>query len=198
MARRVGLTGGVGSGKSTVAKLFSDRGIPVIDADQIARQVVLPGSEGLSQIIAHFGNQVLMDDGSLDRKALAEIVFADPQQRSWLEALLHPLIQIATDRQAIALEASWCVLEIPLLVETGRHLDMYRTIVVHCPEGLRIERLQRSRKMTVAQIQRVLDSQASDQQRLEIADFVVKNDGDPEQLPDQVDRIIEEINALLK
>ena len=178
MAARVGLTGGIGSGKSTVAGLFADLGVAIIDADRVARSVTAPGSDALRAITDRFGPSVLQSDGGLDRKALGRLVFADTSQRQWLEELLHPLIRLEMDRQAADCAAPFCILEIPLLVETGRYREMDCVVVVHCPRATRKQRLQASRGMTPAEAERIMDQQATDEDRIAVADHVIDNDKD--------------------
>lgn len=182
MAARVGLTGGIGSGKSTVAGLFTDRGILVVDADAVAREVTRPGTRALAAIAARFGNGVLKADGSLDRAALGREVFADADQRLWLESLLHPHIRREMDSQASGCPDPFCVLEIPLLVETGRQGEMDCVVVVHCPREERITRLVEFRNMQRGEVERVMDQQATDDERLKAADYALDNGSDPETL----------------
>ncbi len=178
MAARIGLTGGIGSGKSTVAALFAGHGVPVIDADQVARDVCAPGGPALGAIREKFGDSILSDDGTLDRAALGRRVFADPGERQWLEELLHPLIRERMDAMAAASDAPFCILEIPLLVESGRDRDMDRVVVVHCPREERIRRLETSRGMSRDEVLRIMAQQASDEERMVAADHVIRNDAD--------------------
>lgn len=193
MAARVGLTGGIGSGKSTVAGLFSELGVRIIDADQIARSVTQPGSDALLAISSRFGDGVLQLDGSLDRKALGRQVFANEEQRRWLEQLLHPLIRNAMDQQAADCEDPFCILEIPLLVETGRHHDMDSVIVVQCPRTTRIQRLQSDRGMSAIEVERIMAQQATDEERLTSADYVINNDADIETLTHRVSQVFHKL-----
>ena len=174
--------------------MIRERGITVIDADQTAREVTAPGSEGLAQIARKFGSEVITPEQTLDRRALGRVVFADAEKRQWLEGLLHPLIRERMDRQADAIVGAWCVLEIPLLVETGRYRDMAVNIVVHCPLSIRVARLRKHRDMEQADIDRIVASQASDEERLRIADHVIDSSGSLEELPEQVDSLIETLN----
>jgi dephospho-CoA kinase len=187
----VGLTGGIGSGKSTVAALFSARGVTVIDADQVARQVTRPGTSALTTIAGHFGNRVLTGDGELDRAYLGRKVFADPGARKWLESLLHPLIRENMDRLVAECGDAFCILEIPLLVESGRAAEMDRIIVVQCPRESRIRRVVESRGMSREQVVSIMAQQATDEDRLAIADYVVHNDGDRDQLQPRVEAVLE-------
>ena len=190
MAARVGLTGGIGSGKSTVAKLFADRGVQVVDADAVAREVTRPGAKALAMIVSRFGEGILKADGSLDRGALGREVFASADQRLWLENLLHPLIRREMDSRASNCTDPYCILEIPLLVETGRQQDMDCVIVVHCPREVRIARLIESRGMSREDVEQVMDQQATDEERLKAANHVLDNDSDQETLASRFDRVL--------
>lgn len=190
MAARVGLTGGIGSGKSTVAKLFADRGVLVVDADVVARNVTRPGTSALATIVSRFGEGILKADGSLDRGALGREVFASVDQRLWLENLLHPLIRREMDSRASNCTDPFCILEIPLLVETGRQQDMDCVIVVHCPREMRIARVIEFRGMRREDVEMVMDQQATDEERLEAADHVLDNDSDRETLASRFDRVL--------
>lgn len=189
MAVKIGLTGGIGSGKSLVASIFRQHGVEVIDADNIAREVTLPGGKALTEIVRRFGERILSSDGQLDRKSLGDIVFADREQRLWLESLLHPEILMRMDTQASECPDPYCILEIPLLLESGRHLDMTKVIVVHCPQNIRIQRLKDFRGMRAAAIEGVMQIQASDEERLAIADYVIDNSGGISDLDPQVNKV---------
>ncbi len=189
MAVKIGLTGGIGSGKSLVASIFRQLGVEVIDADYIAREVTRPGGKALTEIVRRFGERILSSDGQLDRKSLGDIVFSDREQRLWLESLLHPEIRMRMNLQASECLDPYCILEIPLLLESGRHLDMTKVIVVHCPQNIRIQRLKDFRDMRAAAIEGVLQSQASDEERLAIADYVIDNSGDIADLNPQVNKV---------
>jgi dephospho-CoA kinase len=189
MAVKIGLTGGIGSGKSSVASIFTLLGVEVIDADNIAREVTRPGAKALIEITQRFGDQILSPDGQLDRKGLGDIVFSDREQRLWLESLLHPEIRMRMDTQASECPDPYCILEIPLLLESGRHLDMTKVIVVHCPQNIRIQRLKDFRDMRTAAIEGVMQNQASDEERLAIADYVIDNSGDISDLNPQVNKV---------
>lgn len=192
--RRVGLTGGIGSGKSTVAGLLADRGAVVIDADAIAREVVEVGEPALEQITERFGDEVLQEDGSLDRAALAGIVFADAGERRALEAITHPAIgaRIAqryaeiAGRDADRGTDTMVVLDHPLLVETGVHDHQDRVIVVVAGEDLRVERLV-GRGLEAEDARVRMRSQLTDDERRAVADHVVDNNGDLASLAVQVD-----------
>lgn len=182
----IGLTGGIGSGKSTVSTLFAELGVPVIDADVVAREVVKPGEPALDEIAARFGQEILNPDGSLNRTNLRELIFADPQARRDLETILHPRIRSRMAEQLSALETPYALLSIPLLVESGHAYNLDRVLVVDLPEDQQIQRVcQRdnsSREQTVA----ILKAQCSRQERLAIADDVIENSGDLAALKEQV------------
>lgn len=184
-----GLTGGIGCGKSTASECFIALGVPVIDADQVARQVVEPGSEALGKIAAHFGDQLIQADGTLDRPALRRIVFDNERERNWLEALLHPLIR---DRILDTLEQldqdghSYAILASPLLLETDQHLLISRVIVVDVPESTQIERTMQRDGMEEAQVRQILAAQMDRDERLKHADFVLDNNSSPDQLKQAV------------
>ena len=175
---RIGLTGGVGSGKSTVSALFEALAVPVIDADVAAREVVRPGSEGLAAVSRAFGSETLTSAGELDRKALRERVFRDPKARKALEAILHPRIEAWMERQcALASSAPYVIFVVPLLVETGQHLRMDRVLVVDAPEELQIRRVAQRDGVAVARVRDMLAAQCPRRERLQAADDVIVNMG---------------------
>ena len=185
---RVGLSGGIGSGKSTVAQRFSELGGVVIDADQLAREVAAPGSEGLAAIADRFGDSVLEEDGALNRAALGTLVFSDPQARRDLEQITHPRIAARTGELiGHAAEDAIVVHDVPLLVETGQAGSYDRVLVVEAPEELRVPRLV-ARGMPEDDARARIAAQATDEQRRAVADVVLRNDGTPERLRAQVDR----------
>ena len=175
---RVALTGGIASGKTTVANLFADRGVPVIDTDVIARQVVEPGEPALAAVVGAFGTQVLGEDGRLDRRRMREHVFADAAARRRLEAILHPAIRAEMERQSRAAGGPYQVLVIPLLVESGRRDHVDRVLVVDVPEATQVERLMRRDASTREQAEAALRAQATRDARLAFADDVIENTGD--------------------
>jgi len=187
---RVGLTGGIGSGKSTVAQRFQELGALVVDADRLAREVVAVGSIGLAAVRQRFGGAVLAPDGSLDRGALGEIVFADAQARRDLEAITHPLIRKRTrSLLAAAAPAQVVVHDVPLLVELGLSADYHLTVVVGADEDLRIERLVRVRGFTEAEARSRIAAQVTDQARRAAADAWLDNSGTVAGLRAQVDAL---------
>jgi len=188
---RVALTGGIASGKTTVANLFAAHGIPLVDSDLIAREVVEPGQPALAAVAEAFGPDVLGPDGRLDRRRLRDIIFSDPTARARLEAILHPAIRGEMERQsAAAAEAGpYQVLVIPLLAEGGRRDRADRVLVVDVPEALQVERLMARDTVSREQAQASLQAQASRAARLAIADDVVTNTGCIDDLRDQVDAL---------
>jgi dephospho-CoA kinase len=186
----VGLTGGIAAGKSTATAFFRERGVPVIDADEVAREVVAPGTPGLAAVVDAFGPQVLQADGTLDRRRLRDIVFADPAQRRHLENILHPLIQDEIRAQLQRLSAPYCILAVPLLVESpALRALVQRVLVIDVPVEVQIARLMQRDGMSAAQCQAMLAAQASRTQRLEGADDVVDNATDIDTLRRQLEHL---------
>lgn len=193
----VGLTGGIGSGKSTVARLLADRGALILDADVAAREVVAPGTEGLAAVVAEFGDTVLAADGSLDRAALAAVVFADPDRRAALNAIVHPRVRAwMAERTIDAPEGSVVVQDVPLLVESGLASLFELVVVVDAADAVRIGRLVRDRAMTEQEASARIAAQAPREHRLAAADVVLNNDGTPDELADQVAALWNRIEAL--
>jgi dephospho-CoA kinase len=183
---RVALTGGIASGKTTVAERFAALGVPVIDTDLIARQVVEPGEPALAQIVAAFGPGVLDADGRLDRRRLREIIFADATARRRLEAILHPAIRAEMECQSRAAGGPYQLLVIPLLAEGGRRDHVDRVLLVDVPEAVQVERLMRRDGVSREQAAASLGAQATRAARLAIADDVLTNTGRAEDLDEQV------------
>jgi dephospho-CoA kinase len=185
-AFRVGLTGGIASGKSTAAKFFGALGVPILDSDQIARDVVEPGQPPLERLIERFGQKILTPDGHLDRPALRDIVFSDPRARADLEALTHPAIGAAMEARSAAAGGPYQILVIPLLVEKNLAAHVDRVLVVDCDEQLQIRRLRDRDGSTPEQVQAILKAQAPRAARLKAADDVIHNDTDKSAVRDQV------------
>jgi len=183
---KIGLTGGIGSGKSTAAAYFAELGVPVIDTDQIARDLVVPGSPALAEIVAAFGPEMLQEDGSLDRPRLRRQVFADPRQKQRLEAILHPRIYAEMQRRIEALNTPYCVLVIPLLLETGATARVDRVLVVDTPEPLQRQRVMQRGGMETETLEAILRSQLGRVERLQVASDVIVNDGDLSFLQHQI------------
>jgi dephospho-CoA kinase len=182
----VGLTGGIGSGKSTVANFFSALGINVFDADLIAREIVAPGTLALDKIITRFGSQIINDTGYLNRSKLRNIIFSDPAAKLWLENLLHPLVRTRMRELVQQATSPYCLLMIPLLLEGKPNDLVQRILVVDAPEELQVNRTQLRDKASVQQINQIMQTQVSRSQRLAKADEVIVNDGDLSQLESQV------------
>jgi dephospho-CoA kinase len=183
---RVGLTGGIASGKSTAAKFFGALGVPILDSDQVAREVVEPGQPPLERLVERFGPSILTPDGHLDRPALREIVFSDPKARADLEALTHPAIGAGMEARSAAAGGPYQILVIPLLVEKNLGSNVDRVLVVDCEEQLQIRRLRARDGGTIEQAQAILNAQAPRSARLKAADDVIRNDADVSAVRDQV------------
>ena len=186
---RIGLTGGIASGKSTVANLFAAHGITIVDTDLLAREVVAPGSALLPRIAGHFGAEVLQKDGSLDRAALRSRVFENPAERQWLERLTHPAIRELTDKRCESATSDYVIVAIPLLVETAGAERFDRVLVVDCSPEIQLARLQARDGASRAEAERMLAAQATREQRLAVADDVITNDGDLAALREQVEKL---------
>lgn len=193
---RIGLTGGIASGKTTVANLFAEHGATIIDTDVIAREVVEPGQPALEEIVAAFGDQVLQPDGGLDRGALRARIFANAGDRRRLEAITHPRIRAETLRQADAAGGLYQLIVVPLLVESPLRESVDRVLVVDCPEKAQVERLMARDGESEHGARRILAAQSSRSERLAIADDVITNDGGLEHLRRQV-AALHEIYRLL-
>jgi dephospho-CoA kinase len=186
---RVGLTGGIASGKSTAAKFFGALGVPIIDTDQLARDVVEPGQPPLERLVERFGPGILTEDGHLDRPALRNIVFSDPKARADLEALTHPAIGAAVEARSTELGGVYQILVLPLLVEKNLGSQLNRVLVVDCDEELQIRRLQSRDGSTLEQARAILNAQASRSTRLKAAHDVIKNEGDMSAVREQVEQL---------
>jgi len=190
---RIGLTGGIASGKSTVTQRFAELGVPVIDADVASRNVVQPGTPGLAQVVQRFGVGVLDADGRLDRRALRNLIFKDSSLRQALDAILHPLIRADMEREAAHAQGPYVIMAIPLLVEggsAGKRVD--RVLVVDADETLQIQRLQARDGSSEDEARAILSSQATRAARLNVADDVLLNTGTVADLRQAVDRLHEQ------
>lgn len=185
----VGLTGGIGSGKSTVTRSFSTLGINIIDADVIARDVVSVGSQALTEIANHFGPNVLLTDGSLDRNKVRDIIFSDPQAKKWLESLLHPKIQKKILDEIKQSRSIYTIVSAPLLIETGLDKIVDRVLVVDIPEAIQIERTTLRDKISSKQVQAIILSQVNRETRLKRADDIIDNSGSVEETKAQVEKL---------
>jgi dephospho-CoA kinase len=197
MSLVVGLTGGIGAGKSLVAQYFAELGARVVDADELARVAIERGSEGFDEVIKRFGEEILRD-GDIDRKALGAIVFSDPSARKDLENIVHPRVRSLFNHVLSDLDADEILIyEIPLLVETSAQDNFDYIITVEAPIELRRERLLR-RKMVISEIDRRIASQADEAARTSVADTVIQNDGDEDQLLRSVENIWEDLQRRTK
>ncbi|MGK0158511.1 dephospho-CoA kinase [Pseudomonas mosselii] len=185
----LGLTGGIGSGKSAAAERFVELGVHLVDADQAARWVVEPGRPALASIVERFGPGVLLEDGQLDRSALRQQIFADPAQRQWLEQLLHPLIGQEIFSYLAKAETPYAVYVSPLLIESGQFSKTQRILVIDAPTELQVQRTLQRDNTNPEQVQAILKAQLAREERLRHADDVVVNDRDLQSLHDEIDRL---------
>lgn len=194
----IGLTGGIGSGKSTVTKLFSSYGVPIIDADTIARQVTSPGQPALREICALFGEEIVDDNGQLKRKQLRNIIFSDRQKREQLEAILHPLIQQRMLEQAAMAShrAAYAILSIPLLLESGWQHLLDRILVIDTNERNQLQRTMQRDNIDKKTAQTIIDTQINRQDRLLAADDIIDNEGSIDELQQQVQQLHQKYQQL--
>jgi len=184
---KIGLTGGIGSGKTSVSDFFAGLGVPVIDTDVIARQLTARDGAALPAIRAIWGESVMRADGELDRDALRRRIFADPEERRQLESILHPLIRQRVVAALAELNMPYAVVVIPLLVETGNYRELLdRILVVDCPESLQLERVRARSGLSVEEVSAIISAQADRTSRIAAADDVISNDADKRSLRDQV------------
>jgi len=192
MSLVVGITGGIGSGKSAVTRCFEEHGITVVDADLVARVIVEPGKPALAKIAAHFGPGVIQADGTLDRPALRSRVFADESQRLWLERLTHPLIGGEIVNRISASRSPYTILSSPLLLDTSQHTLVDCVVVVDAPESVQLQRTMQRDGNDEAQVKRIMAAQLTRAQRLERADIVLDNSGSLEDLAQAVEELHKE------
>lgn len=178
----IGLSGGIGSGKTTVGQLFSAQGITVIDADDIAREVVQKGEPALTAIAEHFGAEILLDDGSLNRAALRSLIFSQASEKTWLEQLTHPLIIQRTEEKIAAANSPYVLYISPLLIERGIGAFVQRLLIVDCDEQQQLERTRKRDNNSSDLVQAIMASQCSREERLSKADDIIMNDGDEAEL----------------
>lgn len=186
---RIGLTGGIGSGKSTVAALFARRGAPIIDTDEIAHRLAEPGAGAYDAIVAAFGDGILDAGRRVDRRQLRVRVFNDPEERKRLEAILHPRTREEVQRRIAAFDAPYCIVVVPLLVESGFDTLIDRILVVDAPEALQVARATARSGLSAAEVRAIMAAQASRAERLKKADDVIVNDADLAQLEREVERL---------
>jgi dephospho-CoA kinase len=191
---RVGLTGGIASGKSTVSAILAELGAVIVDADRLAREVVAPGTPGLAQVVDAFGAEVLTPEGEMDRAKVGALVFADPERRRTLEAIIHPLVRARSEElEREAPEGAVVVHDIPLLAETGQAARFDAVLVVDTPSETQVERLMRDRAMSREDALGRLAAQASREQRLGVATYVIENTGTREDLRHRVAEVFGEL-----
>jgi dephospho-CoA kinase len=182
----IGLTGGIGSGKSIVARHFENLGVPVIDADAITRELVEPGRIALEKIVTYFGSDILQADGKLDRKQLRDRIFTNPDDRKILEGILHPLAQKEVQQRIVNLNAPYCIVSVPLLIESGWSTMVDRILVVDSPRELQIQRTMARDGTTRQQVEAIIDSQVDRKTRLAAANDILENTSDIAYLFEQV------------
>ncbi len=192
----IGLTGGIGSGKSAASAMFAELGAAIVDADVVSREVVRPGEPALQQIAAHFGTDILLEDGTLNRRALREVIFTDPAEKAWLEQLLHPLINRRIREQLEQAQAPYALLVSPLLLETEQHQLVDRVLVVDCEPALQISRVLARDGASEEQARAIMAAQVDAESRRKRADIVVDNNGDLGHLRAQVLRAHEKFLRL--
>jgi dephospho-CoA kinase len=185
----IGLTGGIGSGKSEVSRRFAALGIDLVDADLIAREVVTPGASALQSIASHFGPDILLEDGSLNRARLRDIIFSNADEKEWLEQLLHPLINQRIRELLAQSHSSYVILSSPLLLETQQYLLVDRILVVDTSEILQVERASRRDASKEAQIRAIMATQLSRAERCSRATDIIQNHGDLDELDEQINRL---------
>jgi dephospho-CoA kinase len=193
---KIGLTGGIGSGKSTVCRLFSELGAPIIDADIIARQLVEPNSPALKKLVSQFGRNILNPDQSLNRAYLRDLVFSDKTQKTQLDQIMHPLIYDEIEKQVEELDSRYCIIAIPLLLETQQMQRVDRIAVVDCNADTQLLRVVSRDHLKTEQVLSIIASQMPRQQRLSFADDVIDNSGSSAQLAEQVKRLHNSYNLL--
>jgi dephospho-CoA kinase len=186
----IGLTGGIGSGKTTVADMFASRGAAIIDTDQIARQLTAPGGAAIPEIRTQFGDAFITVEGAMNRAKVREYVFAEPDAKTRLEAILHPLIRRETERAAAQAKGAYLIFAVPLLVESGSWKQrVSRVLVVDCPEELQVKRVMARSGLSESEVRAIMATQVPRATRLAAADDIITNDGNPNALMPQVERL---------
>ena len=186
---KIALTGGIGSGKSTVAKYFANLKVPIIDADKISHTLLKPGTITYKKIIAHFGKEILTDKKTLDRKKISQLIFNNKKERLWLENLLHPRIYSEMTKQASLLKAPYCIMVIPLLFETNFSPKMDKILVVDCPKKTQIKRVRERNNLPIKQIKTIISAQIDRKKRLKQADDIIHNTGHIHELKKMVKKL---------
>ena len=194
----IGLTGGIGSGKTTVARLFAEKNVPIIDTDQLARDLTQPESSALQEIVRLFGHDILLPNGALNRSKLRSIVFSDKNKRTQLEQVLHPLIRYETLRQIESAKSPYCIVVIPLLFETEANPLIQRVLVVDTPEELQLSRTIKRDHVSEQEVTAILNAQVSREKRLSLANDIIRNDGVFEDLVPEVEKLHQRYLSLAK
>jgi len=193
----IALTGGIGSGKSRILQWLASQGLPTLNADQIARDIVAPGTEALNAIVQKFGQNMLQKDGTLNRAKLRQQIFQSPEAKTWLEQLLHPKIRQQTQKQIETLkkqQPALIIIEIPLLAETGKPDYIDQVWVADCQETTQCQRAAQRENTSAADIQKIIDQQASRSQRLALADYIINTEGSFEEVIEQLNQILLQLN----
>ena len=186
----VGLTGGIGSGKSTVADIFVKQGVELVDTDQIAHELTSASGAAMASLRQTFGNAIVSPDGALDRAAMRQLVFSHPPAKAQLEGILHPMIRQISAERCQAAVSPYVILAVPLLVESGTYRERCQRIAtVDCPESLQIKRVMQRNGLSEEEVRRIMQTQASRAERLAIADDVIRNDGDLASLTQQIEKL---------
>lgn len=186
---KIGLTGGIGAGKSTVAALFNAYGVPIMDADLIAHQLTQTGQAALAEIVCVFGESILHENGALNRAQMRNLVFSNPDKKQQLEAILHPLIYAQMQAQIDLLDCPYCIVCVPLLIENQKTAFVDRVLVVDCPESVQIQRVMQRNGLSLAQIQAIMATQVSRAERLKSADDILDNSSATRSLAPQVKKL---------
>lgn len=195
---RIGLTGGIGSGKTTVADMFANHGVPVIDADEIARALVAPYQPAYDEIINAFGRDIVDGDGNIDRDKLRRLVFDDAQRRRELEAILHPRVRTEIHHQSVELDAPYCIIVIPLLIEADQLDLVERVLVVDLDEEKQVQRVGPRSALSEAEVRKIIAAQIERSERLRHADDVIENNADMASLGAQVEKLHRRYLALAR
>lgn len=194
---RIGLTGGIGCGKTTVARLFSEQfGIPVLDADDLTRKLTAPGQPALAALVSRYGNTLLLEDGQLDRRRLRDIIFSDAVEKSAVEAILHPLVAREINLWPVEGSPDYCLIMIPLLIESGMQQYVDRVLVVDCQPGQQINRVVERDRCDIQQVEQIINSQLPRQKRLSYADDIIDNSGDLQHIKVQIRNLHNKYRAL--
>lgn len=193
---RIGLTGGIGAGKSTVAKYFAARGVPVIDADEIAHAVTAPGGRAYGELVAAFGSEYLLDDGTIDRARLRAHVFADPDARQVLEDIVHPHVRVEINTRLRTVQAPYCLIVIPLLFESHMEDSVNRVLTVEADDALRVQRVMTRSALTENDVRAIMAAQLSSADRMARANDVLSNDSSTDALDAAVEKLHRQYHEL--